>query len=712
MKKKAGSIILCFIICMFLLSCQEDQKEEQDAYHFVRNTLYTVDADSALSYGISRFQYHDSILYALAADDAEEKAAYKIVTIDLSSGEQTVYLDEIQSDKLGTVKDFAFDKDDNLWMLFSDETQYHLAQVIDGKIALQTTVDYTPVRELYWYNPVIHIDNTGRIFSNLDFDNMYIINQDGKIENSIPTEDCRVTSFVEMGEKIYAAYSGEAGFCLSEINQKEAKLESPYVVSKGMVLGDISPAPALQQQFCYYDTNGVNGVDEEGIKTQMFAWTEHGWGESYPDRIYVTEEGDILCCRWDEIVVMKRVAAEEGDQRQKLTLAAFDTGEALKYLVADFNKTSETHLIQLVDYNLHNTDTDKYAGLTKLNTEIIGGNPPDMMDLRNIDAHQYIEMGVLENLYPYMDEDSELNQEDYLPNVLKAMGNGEALYGVTTTFRINTVAAKTANVQLDKWNLKGLQEMLAENPQTYLGSSKMGLLELACNYMQDHFVNWEENSATFDSPEFLSFLEACSVLPEEAELRGMYEIYFDDPDYPASYSSAFVSDFSNAKEHEDIWGEPISYIGFPESGSTVSLRMHVGMLSGGSNKEAAWSFLRTALLPKAQMENAEFIMGFPVSKTSFEQAMERAMISDQDGTEYLVDATTGESMEMTYPTQEQVSKVAELAKSTDKLASSNTVIKDIVMEEAMPYFEGDKTAEETAAVIQNRVTIYMNEQIK
>lgn len=709
MRKQIGIFPFCILMCICLVSCQGNDQVEQEAYHYIRDTLYTADATNSVD--IRRFHYNEKTLYGIKREYTENYELYNIIKFDMSSGDQIALLDATDAERLGKLQDFIFDEDNHMWILSSNETQFYLTKVIDGKIEQQTVIDYIPDREIYWTDPMIFVDNRGQIYSSLNLDNIYVINEEGIIITTISTENCIVKSFFEMDNEVYVTYSDESGVCIAKVNMETGKIEMPVTVLEHAALSDICPAELLNMKYCYYDTNGVNSVDKEGNKTQLFSWTEHGWGESYPDRLFVTEEGDILCCRWDEIVKMKRVSAQEGDQRQRLTLAAFDAGEALKYLVADFNKTSETHLISIVDYNLYNTDTDKYAGLTKLNTEIIGGNPPDMIDLRNIDARQYMEMGVLEDLYPYIESDPEIDRENYLPNVLNAMGDGEALYGVTTTFRVNTVAAKTFVVNSNKWNLQGLQEMVAANPQTYLGVTKTSLLELACDYMQDHFVDWEENLVKFNSPEFFSLLAACSTLPEETEVREIYEIYFKDPDYPAFYATSFVSSFTDALEYEEIWGEPISYIGFPESGSTISLRMHVGMLSGGEHKDAVWSFLRTALLPKAQMENAEFIMGFPISENSFEQAVQQTLDPNSD-IGIMIDGSTGESMEIIHPTEEQVSKVAELARSTDKLASTNTVIKDIVLEEAAPYFAGSKTAAETAAVIQNRVTTYMGEQMK
>ena len=41
--------------------------------------------------------------------------------------------------------------------------------------------------------------------------------------------------------------------------------------------------------------------------------------------------------------------------------------------------------------------------------------------------------------------------------------------------------------------------------------------------------------------------------------------------------------------------------------------------------------------------------------------------------------------------------------------SMNTEILNIISEEASGYFEGQKSVEDVAAVVQNRVQLYMNE---
>lgn len=61
-------------------------------------------------------------------------------------------------------------------------------------------------------------------------------------------------------------------------------------------------------------------------------------------------------------------------------------------------------------------------------------------------------------------------------------------------------------------------------------------------------------------------------------------------------------------------------------------------------------------------------------------------------------------------------EVKELAAEIEKMfpylhlsQRSSSTIADIVIEEVQAYFAGDKTVEETAAIIQNRAQLYIDE---
>ena len=61
-------------------------------------------------------------------------------------------------------------------------------------------------------------------------------------------------------------------------------------------------------------------------------------------------------------------------------------------------------------------------------------------------------------------------------------------------------------------------------------------------------------------------------------------------------------------------------------------------------------------------------------------------------------------------TQEQADKLWELVTTTTKAQNYNTSIYDIVNEQAQAYFEGQKSVQEVAKLIQSKANIYVNEQ--
>jgi hypothetical protein len=61
-------------------------------------------------------------------------------------------------------------------------------------------------------------------------------------------------------------------------------------------------------------------------------------------------------------------------------------------------------------------------------------------------------------------------------------------------------------------------------------------------------------------------------------------------------------------------------------------------------------------------------------------------------------------------TPEESEQVRELIWSLDRMYRYNPALMDIIQEEAVALFYGDKSAAETARVIQNRVSTYLGEQ--
>lgn len=67
------------------------------------------------------------------------------------------------------------------------------------------------------------------------------------------------------------------------------------------------------------------------------------------------------------------------------------------------------------------------------------------------------------------------------------------------------------------------------------------------------------------------------------------------------------------------------------------------------------------------------------------------------------------SMDIYAATQEDVDAIKELINATDNALQLDQNIQNIITEEAGGYFQGQKTAQEVADIIQSRIQIYVNE---
>ena len=110
--------------------------------------------------------------------------------------------------------------------------------------------------------------------------------------------------------------------------------------------------------------------------------------------------------------------------------------------------------------------------------------------------------------------------------------------------------------------------------------------------------------------------------------------------------------------------------------------------------------------------------GFPVKKSSLEKQfdldMTQEFYEDENGNQIEQTKTTWGyddfEMEIYAATREEVEAVRELLMSAQKLSGNvNEQMMNIITEETEAFFSGQKSAADTAGVIQNRIQIYVNE---
>ena len=466
------------------------------------------------------------------------------------------------------------------------------------------------------------------------------------------------------------------------------------------------------------------GVDKGQVETLALlpdgrgtaALREGGWPASY-SRARLAPAGE-----------------EELAGRTVLTLATMGLSSETRARVLEFNRTSSQYRIKIQDYSEYNTSADASAGLSKLNTEILAGNMPDLLDVSGgIPLRRYAARGLLADLWPYIESDPELGRDKVMERPLEAASMDGKLYQVFQRFALETAAGAPAAVG-DKmgWSLEELQAALAKLPagSSVLapGETRESIFEAMFGDSLDQFVDWEAGKARFDSPEFRAILEFCADFPAQAPaVEDGTDAYTRVASGEQLLLPVYLSDLQSIQLYRALFGGGVTFAGYPsEGGSGVRFNADGGLAMSAScaDKDAAWSFLRQTLLP----DEEEISIGadFPVNRAAFERKAEESMafsyLTDETGNtitgpdgEPMMEGTVyvfvgGQAIMLKPASQEDYDQVMALYEAADSLVSRDESIWAIAREQAGACFAGDRSAEDAAKAIQSRVELYLNEQ--
>ena len=444
------------------------------------------------------------------------------------------------------------------------------------------------------------------------------------------------------------------------------------------------------------------------------------------------EDGRLVVMEgYSKLVILKETDASALPEKKELVFATLALTHSDRQLINQFNSTNDEYRITVKEYNTSGEDFD--AAVTRMVTEITAGEVPDIIYTGNLPIRQLGAVGLLEDLWPYIENDPEIGRENVMEHVFELAEQDGKLYQVSERFSIQTlVGAENVVGECVTWTQEEFWAALAAMPEGSSGlgafyGSKDWVLEEMLNFGMDRFIDWENGKCHFDGEEFKSLLEFCGGFPD-ATLK--YYDYFEDFDriYQGQQMLCYeyVMNFERITEMKTLFGGNVSFVGYPNEwgmvGSSIMLAGSVfSMTTSCRYKEGAWEFIRTVLLP--QNTSKDDFCSFYTNRESFENAREVAMDpfyllpEDYDGTvKYRPRHSSGVNMgeyrigfEYFAITQEEYDQLMELYNAVDTMYTENGSVNAIVKEVAASYFAGDKSLDETAAQIQSRVNLYLSE---
>lgn len=641
---------------------------------------------------------------------------------------------------------------DEWFSFYQYKESYYLRRLdADGKELSCAELDVEELKQgqdYVYFNGIASVDEHQALLAGEN--GLYIFDTEtGKLTGTIGGINWAQSLMTLHDGRVAVSYFGDNGQQLAIVDVEKGRLGESWTVQ-----GDMYQAVVGGGDYDFYYNNGVNFFGyklDTGKAEKLFNWINCDVDNSNLSGFTVTGDGKVIAIsnEWNKnndkaetsLITMEKVPADTLPQKETLTLACQYLDWYARSEIIKFNRSHDSIRIELRDYSEYNTDDDYEAGITKLRTEMLAGNCPDIIDLSGLPAKQLAAKGLLADLYPLLDADPELSREDFFPNVLKAMENNGKLYTTCSQFYIiSTVGASSVVGTEPGWTYRELMDALAQMPDDCTvfsySDTRTDVLQMCLVLDMDRFVNWNTGEVSFDSQEFIDLLNFAKNFPAEFDWEN-YEWTEEDDDYNRIREGRqllitdYMSGFDNISHLENIFGglDAFTYIGYPTSsgvGSMLNPNSGYAISEKCQNKEAAWEFVRVFLTEEYQDENAynipSNIHSYNTKKTN---VMTPTYIKDENGN-ILLNPETGEKLmeskggywdnskqewvETYFYTQEEIDKIEEVILNTDRVYMMDSAISDIVNEQVQAFFSGQRSAEDVAKLIQSKAMIYVNEQ--
>lgn len=392
------------------------------------------------------------------------------------------------------------------------------------------------------------------------------------------------------------------------------------------------------------------------------------------------------------------------EQRTKLvygvmTRANADSTSSIWTAIATFNQENHDYYVVFKDYD---------NNLERLHADMAAGNGPDIIDMTYSEYYEsYVKNGYLEDLSPYLEQSQ--YRDDIIWNVLDTYRIDGGLYMLTPQFDLRGLLIHPEYEHyVEKWNMETFLELVERNQWNKdIFGSTVGDPETLLYYMlhgrRDEFIDWEQETAAFETEEFMEMLALCKEYAE-ADWSDAKEWTYEERKWNTLCPAEMFYDYYAYLHHVDIYGREYQIYGYPTlSGQTYGIEAcanSCAIYTGSSHKEGAWEFIESLLWESNQKCRGMVSAGFPI----------RGSILKEMAAEAESETIKINNKEYSPITESEVAILDDIIYNGELgNLSIDPDIWSVIREETAPYFARDKSAQEVAHIIQGRVQIILAE---
>ena len=655
----------------------------------MKELLYCIQEETI--YRITLFPKDDSI--------GRDRPAWGIQLLKAPYEEWNSYLihnDEWIEGKEYYAYNFCVAPDGSIWVILWDNEDYFLAEWKEGHLESPRKITEEFVKFDIRNTCIWNMDGSGNHY--FYYQNDYIVYDMDFVEKT----DVSIKGSIE---KIISAPSGKAFWLGKQSN-------SAYLGLYGVDEDELAKGSDIQLDInkeCHIsidEQNNIIMVDRQGV------WKQGQKAEllcSYVNNSILCEQvRDISILDSEKMLLLARDGNDDklltvikGEnpartEKTEITIATMAEPFLERYIVM-FNKQSEEYYVTLWPWISSDESYLEYSD--RLQLEISTGKGPDLVDDTIIDLEVYAKQGLL---YP-LDNELELTKGQFVEAALETGRINGITYGIPISFDISTMlVGKTVAGGRDKWTRNEFMQRADElAPDSLVGKARAWdiVYYLACwDEQDDTFIDWANGTCNFETPEFIELLEFAKRYEENRFIFA--DFYSKNLKKGEMFANcAIIGGLQYYLYLCRLCDDESVFIGYPSvkgngiyvEGDNFAINNH------SKNKEGAIAFLQFLLSEEVQKSGVEHGIGFPVRTDALQYAVELAKNQEEDLNTYRM-------------SEEQEEAFWDMLKKAEPKSRKYTRVLDILYEETEAYFTGDKSSEEVAFLIQNRVQLYLDEQ--
>jgi ABC-type glycerol-3-phosphate transport system substrate-binding protein len=638
-----------------------------------------------------------------------------VIGYDISSGASFQFTPDYAGHDDYAILAAATGPDGSLWVLavfydFADGAMTQTPQYIHLDASGQVLDRLSAPMEALESDGYMQVDGQGNLYFLSDTTGLILCDESGNLLMESEMESAPMCRTADGA--VCVLVDTETGTGLAEVDPETHQLGEAVEIqgiSNGVptLCGGESPAGAVLA----YDATSIYEIDLETGTAAALVDLEQ-YGVSGAGAVSRLDDGTFifLLSETKAFSVSALAAAETASAKTVLSLATAYPDTPLMDLVNDFNRSSADYYIQVFDCSAYLDSGSDSDLLRAWNEAFVFGDIPDMIDFFNLPWHSYAEKGFL------LDLNDCLDTSDILPWLWDAVKYDGANYTFPSGFEVETLYGKSAALNdRTSWTLEeflSVQDGLPEDMELFDNLTQDLFLYYVEQYMLEDFIDYEAATCQFDSAAFVSLLDFAKSLPAEAETA--------DEDVPTALkirrdqvllAPVTLTSIAQMQDLEAYTiGEDIAWIGWPgATASKIQPISAVAVTAASAHVEGAVEFLEYLL--SAQSQQALSSTCFPITQDAFSATIQQAEAAPtganpEIATEKTVDGTT---YPITPLSQEKAAAYTAWLSKISQQTYPQWDIAAILDEESAALFAGDKSPEETAAIIQNRAAVYLAE---